>query len=240
MVAHKKYILVTGSSDGIGKEIGIGFVKKGFPVIFHGSNAAKLEKLRAELPEGADFHTWCADLSDVDLVAESLIQLEEFSIGTLVLCAGRIPVTKFKAINYEKFKETLNINFLSQLLLCESLIRTSAIEFVCTLSTLSTIYGFRGYALYASTKALLNSLGDYFVDSGAVFYNLVLGDISKNDDGLILGNSELTAHLNVSYPFGLGKSRDVFNVVYELYQSKEIVKAGTFFLEGGITNKLLI
>ena len=67
----KKTILITGSTDGIGKLAAILLAKEGHVVILHGRDADKLAAVRAEItklsPE-ASLRGFVADLSDLDAV----------------------------------------------------------------------------------------------------------------------------------------------------------------------------
>ncbi len=66
-----KTILITGSTDGIGKLAAFNLAKAGHNVIFHGRNARKLEAVMGELrEESADVNIsgYVADLSDLSAV----------------------------------------------------------------------------------------------------------------------------------------------------------------------------
>jgi 17beta-estradiol 17-dehydrogenase / very-long-chain 3-oxoacyl-CoA reductase len=235
-----KYILVTGSSNGIGKEIAFKLIRNGFNVIFHGSNEEKLNTLKLEIPEGADYKIWVHDFSDLKINDKYSCFFDNIIIETVVLNAGIIPIGKLKVIDLNNLKKTLNINALSQIRLCEYLSTHSSLEFIYTISSLSTIYGFKGYSLYAGSKSILNHLNIYFNDSKLKVFSLLLGDIVKERSGLILNDSKLTNNLGRLYPFGLGSSFDVANIFFQLFIYRNHLCATQFTLDGGITNTNII
>lgn len=62
-----KTILITGATDGIGLEAAKLLAAEGHQILLHGRNAAKLEAVKALLPDGAE--TYLADLSDLTATA---------------------------------------------------------------------------------------------------------------------------------------------------------------------------
>lgn len=65
-----KTILITGSTDGIGKLAAEALVKAGHKVILHGRNLDKLNHVRTEMSALGDVSAICADLSDMKAVQD--------------------------------------------------------------------------------------------------------------------------------------------------------------------------
>lgn len=89
----KKYILITGSTDGIGLETAKLLVSKGHHVLLHGRNSKKLEEAErtlSALKSDGSFESYLADLSsmnDVDNLAKTVINQHEH-LDVLINNAG--------------------------------------------------------------------------------------------------------------------------------------------------------
>jgi NAD(P)-dependent dehydrogenase (short-subunit alcohol dehydrogenase family) len=80
-----KIIVVTGASEGIGRELAIGFAGAGAEVVICSRRKEKLEELRAEIQQsGEHAEAFCLDVRD----SSSIEQLKEF----LVRSFGRVDV----------------------------------------------------------------------------------------------------------------------------------------------------
>ena len=93
-----KIILVTGSTDGIGRETARMLVSQGHTVLLHGRNPAKLEEVENELstlPGGGRVESYVADLSDmadVEALAKALTE-KHGKIDVLINNAGIFKVS---------------------------------------------------------------------------------------------------------------------------------------------------
>lgn len=88
-----KTILITGSTDGIGKIAALQFAEKGHKIILHGRNQEKLSKTVQEIREqsaNGNIHGYVADLSNLKAVSSLADQLlkELDQIDVLVNNAG--------------------------------------------------------------------------------------------------------------------------------------------------------
>ena len=103
-------ILVTGSSDGLGKEAATELARRGATVIVHGRDPARTAAAAQEI--GSE-HTRVADLASLDEVRRLAGEVDE--LDTLVCNAGQIvPERRESADGYEL---TLAVNYLSHFLL---------------------------------------------------------------------------------------------------------------------------
>lgn len=119
-MSKTKTILITGSTDGVGKELALSLATAKYELILHGRNADKgrnlLEEIRKLNPDcevsymNADF----ASISDINTMANEI--LERFSqIDILVNNAGVIE--KKRKLTEDGFERTFMINHLSMFLL---------------------------------------------------------------------------------------------------------------------------
>ncbi len=111
-----KRILVTGATDGIGKELSRMFAHSGADLLLHGRNPERLATtLKAIIEEtgNPDIQTVLADftsLTQVKTTAEEIKQ-KVGHLDILVNNAGLYP--KCKAITEDGFEQTLQVNFIS-------------------------------------------------------------------------------------------------------------------------------
>ena len=120
-----KTILITGSTDGIGKLAAIKLAKDGHEMFLHGRNPQKLTKVIAEIKatSGNDnIKGFVADLSDLDAVRNMAVQLiEEVSkLDVLINNAGvyKSPANQTK----EGFDVRFVVNYFAPYLLTEKLL----------------------------------------------------------------------------------------------------------------------
>ncbi len=88
-----KTILITGSTDGIGKLAAIKLAKKGHVIYLHGRNSAKLEKVISEVKTLSNNHNikgFTADFSDLEAVKTMATQVNQAlsKIDVLINNAG--------------------------------------------------------------------------------------------------------------------------------------------------------
>jgi NAD(P)-dependent dehydrogenase (short-subunit alcohol dehydrogenase family) len=118
-------ILITGATDGIGKELSLMFAHTGAGLILHGRNPERLATTLKEITEetgNPDSQTVIADftsLTQVKAMAEEIKQ-EVAHIDILVNNAGLYP--KYKVITEDGFEQTLQVNYISPVTLTLALL----------------------------------------------------------------------------------------------------------------------
>ncbi|KAI0406003.1 hypothetical protein F4802DRAFT_606527 [Xylaria palmicola] len=132
---RRAWALVTGASDGIGKCLALELAGRGFNVVLHGRNPAKLAAvgaaLRAAHP-GAEVRAVVADASrchraadvDFDRLRDELAGLH---LTVLVNCAGAGPTPSFGALEAygrDEILDTLHLNAVFPALLTATLLPT--------------------------------------------------------------------------------------------------------------------
>ena len=121
---YEKTVLITGATDGIGKETALMFAKVGAKVLIHGRNPAKIattmDALRQANPSG-QFFSYQADFSSLDDVRNmaAAIQQGHSQIDILINNAGLYPDKR--VISKDGFEQTLQVNYISAFLLTKSL-----------------------------------------------------------------------------------------------------------------------
>jgi len=173
----KKTILITGSTDGIGRLTAFYLAKEGFEVILHGRNAEKLDQSKAEIIESTgnqQVHQFQADFSDLASLRIALTSLNDkvSKIDVLINNAG-----VFQA-NNEKTKDDLDVrfvvNYLAPVLLTNQLMPllnkgenqriinlSSAAQAPVSLSALSGTETLSTQSAYAQSKLALTMWSFY-------------------------------------------------------------------------------
>jgi len=157
-----KIALVTGSTDGLGKQLAGSLSKLGVKVIVHGRNKEKVDKVVAEI--GAIKGIIC-DFNDPKSVAGSFSVIDKLDI--LVNNAGTWLEGNTIDASPDKILELVNVNLASQLLVTRTLLPTLLkAEFGQILNTVSmagieipsgyyhTIYSAAKYGMQGFSEAM--------------------------------------------------------------------------------------
>ena len=169
MPDHRPRILVTGSTDGIGKQTALELLQRAARVIVHGSSAEKVERTRAELVKltGAEPEGWACDFSSLAQVREAARRLKQVypKLDVLVNNAGLM--SKERKLSHDGYELTFAVNHLAPFLLTNLLLPAldaaapSRIVNVSSqvhrgakldLTDLHSERGYSGYAAYAQSK----------------------------------------------------------------------------------------
>lgn len=125
--SHASTILVTGSTDGIGKETARRLVAAGHRVILHGRSPARLAMTQAELaraapPEGPAPETLCGDLASLASVrAMAADALARFPRVDVLLHNAGVYMNE-PVLTVDGFEQTFAVNHLAPFLLTHLLL----------------------------------------------------------------------------------------------------------------------
>lgn len=157
-----KRILITGSSDGLGKELAIAMSKLGAKIILHGRNEEKVKKVFKTL-EGNDHSYIISDFNNPEKIAEKFASIKELDV--LVNNTGTWDERPTLEIEPEKIIEMVNVNTASYLLVSRVLLPVLLqSKYAQILNTIS-VAGFElpeGYAhtTYTATKYALQGYSE--------------------------------------------------------------------------------
>ena len=152
-----KRVLVTGSTQGIGKAIAKRFVADGYSVIVHCSNdIEKAERIKKEI--GADKAVIC-DLSDMEQVAE--IKDATGAVDVLVINASVQYKQKWQDISDYEIEKQLNVNVISTLKLIQMYypdMKANGFGRIITIGSVNQHRQHPELSFYAATKCAVMSL----------------------------------------------------------------------------------
>lgn len=152
-----KSVLVTGSTQGIGKAIAKRFVENGYSVIVHCSNdIEKAERIKKEI--GADKAVIC-DLSDMKQVAK--IKDVTGAVDVLVINASVQYKQKWQDISDYEIEKQLNVNVISTLKLIQMYypdMKANGFGRIITIGSVNQHRQHPELSFYAATKCAVMSL----------------------------------------------------------------------------------
>lgn len=177
-----KTVLITGSTRGIGKQIGLDLLKDNYFVYFNGRTQDSINNLYKEINSINSHKIIKADLSyieDIDKISQSID-----NIDILILNAGITDRTSFGEISLEDWNHVFNVNLTNQFFLIQNLkdkIRENGkIIFISSIAGLmadsvSISYGVSKGAInvlvpylakvFADKKITVNAIAPGFVES---------------------------------------------------------------------------
>ncbi|XOV68536.1 MAG: SDR family NAD(P)-dependent oxidoreductase [Fluviicola sp.] len=163
---YGKWVLITGATSGIGREMAILLGNAGFNLVITGRREQELEGLSSQLFEANKIEVipMPGDLSIREDVDELLSQTAHLPLGIVILNAGYGTSGKFGATSIDQEVNMLRLNAESLMISAHHFInliqeqrRTGAIVF---LSSMVAFQGVPYTAHYAATKAYVQSLGE--------------------------------------------------------------------------------
>lgn len=235
-----KTILVTGASSGIGRATAILCDKAGASVILTGRNKEELEKTKSLLQNEAQIII--ADLSQEEEVKKLIQKIS--TIDGFVHCAGIIKPTPIKFLRSKHIYEIFNVNFYSAVLMCSYLLserklnNNSSVVFI---SSISAEYPYTGGALYASSKAAIESFCKSFAletVSKKIRANVISPGLVKTkllEDAEKAFFSEELEKIKAQYPLGIGNPEDIANaILFLLSDVSKWITGTTLIMDGGL------
>lgn len=141
-MTQEKVIILTGATDGIGKEGAFQLAQRGYTLGIHGRNRTKLELIKNEIISqtgNSEIYTFQADFSEPSQVKEMSEQIKNKfpKIYCLINNAGTIE--KERRVNSQGLELTFVVNHLSPFLLTKELLECLKSEAHARVITVSSV-----------------------------------------------------------------------------------------------------
>lgn len=217
---EKEYILITGSSSGMGEEMAVQ-LSRDYNIILNGRDEERLEAVFGRLSVGNHL-VWKYDLVGVEGIEESLQALlkeKGIAVSYFVHSAGFMKMYPVKMLTAELFSDSFNINVVSAALITKTLVgrkNQKALRSAVFISSNISNFGARAFSVYSSAKSGLDGLMRSLAMELApeVRINSVLpGGVRTRMTEHLYEDEELINRMAATYPLGLGNVSDVYHVV---------------------------
>ena len=235
--------LVTGASSGIGQEIAIR-LSASRSLLLHGRNQSRLEETLSLCSPG-NHQFWNFDLEAVTDIRSSLSTLcseHELLVSQFVHCAGIPSVSAARMMSAVQIQRVFNINTISALEICATLLRKNnqgALKNVVFVSSIWGTYGSVGHTVYSATKgaldAAMKSLAVELAPNARV-NSLALGAVDTPMAASALSTPEIRAHAEKNYPLGIGTTDDAASICeFILSDAAKWITGQVIVADGGRT-----
>ena len=110
-----KTILITGSAQGLGKELALKFANSEFNIIINDKNKERLEDVREKIlfPGWANCDAVCGDLRERETIDNLGVLAKERDVDILINNAGILSSGSFKDINFDKINDMIKVNLIA-------------------------------------------------------------------------------------------------------------------------------
>ncbi len=245
-----KYIVVTGATKGIGRDILTSFASAGAVVGAVGRNERELEEVADEIVQaGGECVTCRADLC----LAEDCLNMADFfikkfpRIDILVNNAGISFPERIENIDIEHWDTTLNVNLRAPMILTREFSR-GMIErkagVIINVSSNACIAGINEHSAYCASKFGLNGLtkvmavelGPYNIRVNAIAPTVVLTPMGTQ----VWGDAAKAAPVKAKIPLGrFVYPKEVSSIVMFLASDEaSMIHGETVLIDGGANAKL--
>jgi NAD(P)-dependent dehydrogenase (short-subunit alcohol dehydrogenase family) len=214
----------------------------GLPIIT-GRDADRLAQTKSMIRQ--DALSFVADLNNENELLDLVKKLPR--VQGVVFSAGIVEVIPVKFLSTENISKTFSINFFSQVMLTQQLLKGKKIDRAGSLVYMSSVrakMGVAGTAMYSSSKAALaafakvtaSECASQQIRSNCICPGIVISPMTQNSLNLV---SEADMEANAaSYPLGLGLPKDITGLaVYLLSDASRWMTGSEIILDGGLTLK---
>ena len=232
-------VLVTGSTQGIGKAIATAFVRRGDEVIIHGrSNWQKAESVMAEI--GASQVVVC-DLSNMDEV--NGLYAQTGAVDCLILNASVQFKEPWTEITDETFDKQFNINVKSTLKLMQAYypaMKEKGFGRIVTIGSTNQHRQHPELPVYSATKCAVMKLVEVIAKQVAPFgvtvNNIAPGAISTPRNADVYNDEEKRKAVEITIPMGrFGTADECVGVVLMLCSEQgSYITGADIVVDGGL------
>lgn len=237
------FVLITGASSGIGKEIAIQ-LSKDYNIVLHGRNLDRLNEVKGLCTKTSNQLIWQQDLNEVEEIEGSLtdfLKINEIEINKYVHCAGYMKMAPLKISSLKILSKSFNTNVISASLICKVLTNrranNGALLSVVFISSNISNMGAKGMSAYGASKGAIDTLMRCLAVELApkIRVNSVLpGAVLTEMTQKIFENDEVRNRMEATYPLGIGEPNDIYQIVdFLLSERSKWITGQQITVDGG-------
>ena len=218
MMEQKTYILVTGASSGIGREIAVQ-LSAFYNVIINGRDKARLEETLNACDVANKHLVWSCDLANVNAIEDKLTNFlaqNNCTITHFIHAAGYMKTIPLKMLSVDSFNSAFNVNVIAAAMIVKVLTKRKVnqeyLKTIVFISSNISNFGAKAFSAYASSKAAIDGLMRCLAIELApkVRVNSVLpGGVRTAMTEHMYQDAELIERMSAAYPLGLGTTQDI-------------------------------
>lgn len=233
-----EYILLTGSTSSIGKSIAIALSAR-YSVILSGRNARELNEIKIEL-HGEGHLVWQCDFltDDISTSLKSFLDTNSVQPAHFLHLSGFLSIKPIRLQTKEETQKIFQINVFSAIEIMAILSRKeykTTLKNVLFFSSISSIRGKSGYAVYAAAKgSLLALMRSLAIELKPIKINAIVLGAVKTKATLFLVNENEELYNN-AIPLGLGQEDVLNHWMLFLLEGKTWMTGQEIIIDGGAT-----
>lgn len=240
---NSNYLLITGASSGIGKEMAI-YLSKTFNIILHGRDTLRLETVKSLCQTPDNHKIWIKDLNytnEIEGALSQFIEDENINVVGFVHCAGYMILAPLKVQKTQIIETTININIISASIITKVLTSNkynrSSLKSVVFISSNLSNMGAKAMSAYGASKGALDTLMKCLavelapkVRLNSILPGAILTEMTQN----IFGNEETLKRMYQAYPLGLGEPLDIcYMAEFLISEKSKWITGQQIIVDGG-------
>lgn len=236
------YTIITGATSGIGLDLAIRLSGER-NLILVGRNEAKLDETIRQMDGPHKILKLVCDLDsgrrEVATQLSEFIKKNGLLVEAMVHCAGTSKVMPLRQADTDSIDSIFNVNILSVMEMIKPLLKKDnkgSLKNILFVSSLASIRGEKGNAIYAASKGALNSLAISLAKELApnVRVNSISpGTVETPMTKCFIESEAGEAHLQ-TYPLGVGQPEDITNLAcFLLSDAARWITGQNIVIDGG-------
>ena len=244
---HRKWVVVTGATSGIGEAISLELRRQGARLIIVGRDINKLNSLMSRIGND-DNYVMCLDLNDCADIVPKVKKISEKTGRIYGFChaAGIVETRPLHSINTEKLKAILDVNFVSGIEMARAVCRRDIMEeeggSILFISSIYGLIGMAGEIGYSASKgAIIAAARTMAVELAKrkIRVNTISPGFVKTrmtDIALSILDEKQRQELIAAHPLGVGTPEDVARAsVFLMAPQNAWITGANLVIDGGFT-----